>query len=38
MKDHIRGVRAMGNGLGELGFWLAVGIVIAAMIVSGAIK
>jgi hypothetical protein len=28
----------MGNGLGELGFWLAVGIVIAAMIVSGAIK
>jgi hypothetical protein len=28
----------MGNGLGELGFWLAVGMVIAAMIVSGAIK
>jgi hypothetical protein len=28
----------MGNGLGDLGFWLAVGIVIAAMIVSGAIK
>src|SRR5215469_11018486 len=28
----------MGNGLGELGFWLAVGMVIAATIVSGAIK
>jgi len=28
----------MGNGLGDLGFWLAVGIVLAAMIVAGAIK
>ena len=28
----------MGNGLGDLGFWLAVGIVIAAVIVAGAIK
>ena len=28
----------MSNGLGELGFWLAVGMVIAAMMVSGAIK
>lgn len=26
------------EGLGELGFWLAVGIVLAAMIVSGALK
>ena len=28
----------MENGLGQLGFWLAMGIVIAAMIVAGAIK
>jgi hypothetical protein len=28
----------MEKGLGELGFWLAAGIVVAAMIVSGAIK
>jgi len=28
----------MGHDLGQLGFWLAVGMVIAAMIVSGAIK
>jgi hypothetical protein len=28
----------MEKGLGDLGFWLAVGIVIAAMIVAGAIK
>jgi hypothetical protein len=28
----------MEKGLGELGFWLAVGMVIAAMIVSGALK
>jgi hypothetical protein len=28
----------MEKGLGELGFWLAVGIVVAAMIVAGAIK
>ena len=28
----------MGNGLGELGFWLAVGMVIATVIVAGAIK
>lgn len=28
----------MGSGLGELGFWLAVGMVVAAVIVAGAIK
>ncbi len=28
----------MDRGLGNLGFWLAVGIVVAAMIVSGALK
>ena len=28
----------MEHGLGELGFWLAAGIVVAAMIVAGAIK
>jgi hypothetical protein len=28
----------MEKGLGDLGFWLAVGIVLAAMIVSGALK
>jgi hypothetical protein len=28
----------MSQGLGDLGFWIAVGMVIAAMIVSGAIK
>ena len=28
----------MSNGLGELGFWLAVGVVVAAVIIAGAIK
>jgi hypothetical protein len=32
------GAQMLDKGLGELGFWLAVGMVIAAMIVSGAIK
>jgi hypothetical protein len=37
MKNDIWGVRTM-QGLGDLGFWLAVGAALAAMIVSGALK